>query len=193
MKTFLTVFLLLGICAYAAEPQKPVAPAETKDDYALFIATAITPENVVDCISAMDQVIDEGEQGLINKEAHPGMLEAATKLGLHIEFSASELKEAIIFYLKISRPGKELKFNDAAKFAALFSDRAGLPHPISLSEGDKSVFFAQWLFRPSDWKKNRKLMVQVRAANRGEKDPIKAFALAINRELDARSNAQIDR
>jgi hypothetical protein len=122
------------------------------------------------------------------------MVEGTTKQGLHFEFSATLIKkEAIIYYLTISRGGLELKYNDVAKFAALFADRAGLPHPVNLSEGDKFTFYAQWLIKPSTWKSMRKMMVKVRTENRAEKDPGKAFVIAIERELESRSAAARER
>ena len=63
----------------------------------------------------------------------------------------------------------------------------GLPHPINVTEGDKPIFYAQWLIKPSTWKKMRKMMIKVRAENRAEKDPLRAFTAAVNRELEARA------
>jgi predicted transcriptional regulator len=118
------------------------------------------------------------------------MLEVTTKQGLRFDFSVTLIeKEAIIYYLTISRSDLEFKYSEAAKFAALFADRAGLPHPVNLSEGDKSIFYAQWLIKPSTWKSMHKMITKVRAANRAEKDPSKAFAIAIDREMEARAEA----
>jgi len=191
MKTIFAVFLLAGVLAsFAADPQTPVAPSNPKEDYNQFLAQSVTRENLVDCITVMDRLVDEGEHGVVDKEPDPGMVEATTKSGLHCEFSTTDIKEAIIYYLKISRNGKDLKYSDAVKFAALFTDRAGLPHPIDMSEGDKSTFIVQWLIKPSQWKSMHKMMIKVRAQNRAEKDPMKALIVAIEREMDARAAVQ---
>jgi hypothetical protein len=192
MKIFLAVFLLLTANAYATDAQKaasePSAPTKTDDNKPLD--SLLTRENLADCIAALDRLIDEGEHGTIDDKPHPGMVETATKMGLNFEFSATIIqKEAIIYYLTISRGGLELKYSDAAKFAALFADRAALPHPIDLKEGDKAIFYAQWLIKPSEWKSMKKLMLKYRAINRAEKDPFKAFSIGIEREMDARAEA----
>ena len=191
MKTFLIVFFLFAASAYAAAPQtSTIGPPPVKEDYNKSLENLMTQENLSDCISMMDRLIDEGEHGVTDNQPHPGMLEVNTKAGLHLEFSATSIpKEAIIYYLTISRNGLELKYSDTAKFAALFADRAGLPHPVNLSEGDKSIFYGQWLIKPSTWKSMHKMMIKVRTANRAEKDPLKAFSVAIEREMEARAEA----
>ena len=150
----------------------------------------LAPEALADCIDKMDRLIDEGEHGVVDDQPHPGMIDTVTKQGLHFEFSATNIKdEAIIYYLTVSRGGKELKYSEATEFVALFADRAGLTHPINVSEGDKPIFYAQWLIKPSTWKAMHKMMVKVRAENRAVKDPIKAFSYAVEREMEARAEA----
>ena len=116
----------------------------------------------------------------------PHGLETDTKLGLHLAFCIISNKQVVIYYLIISRNGEELGFADAAKLAAFFGDRAGLPHPVAITEGEKPVFYAQWLIKRSDWDAMHKMMVKVRAENRSEKDPRKAFVTAIIREINSR-------
>ena len=190
MKTFLTLFFLLAISAYAAAPQTSTIgpPPPAAEDYDKAVEGLLTREALADCIEKLDLLIDEGEHGVVDDQPHPGMIDIATKQGLHFEFSATNIqKEAIIYYLTISRDGKELKYSEATEFAALFADRAGLTHPINVSEGDKSIFYAQWLIKPNTWKAMRKMMVKVRAENRAVKDPFKAFELAITHETNART------
>lgn len=192
MKLSLFIFPLLLAAAQATESQ-PSAPtaAGPQDEYAQFMTQQMSPENMTDCIQTMDRLITEGEHGLMDKEPAQGVVEANTKLGLHFELTATQVKkEAIVYYLMLSRSGKVLKYQDAAKFAALFADRVALPHPFELIEGDKSTFYAQWLFKPSQWKTNQKLMLKYRATNRAETDPLKAFAFAVDREVQARSAAR---
>ena len=191
MKTFLLLFSLLAASALAAAPQTTTeGPQAVKEDYGKFIESQMTREALAECIKFMDQMIDAGEHGVVDDQPDPGMLEFSTKQGLHFEFSATNVKkEAIIYYLTISRGGKELKYSEATQFAALFADRAGLTHPINVSEGDKPVFYAQWLIKPSTWKSMRKMMIKVRAYNRAEKDPFKVFSLAIANEMDARAQS----
>ncbi|MFT3867606.1 MAG: hypothetical protein QM715_03805 [Nibricoccus sp.] len=196
MKNLLAAFLLatVVISSSAAEPPKPVTAAEeaaqARKEYAEFLAQVITAENVADLVAVMDRVIDEAEHGLVDKQPDPGLVEATSKSGLRIEFSTTDAKQAIIYYLKISRGGPELRYDDAVKFAALFTDRAGLPHPLDITEGDKSTFAVRWLFKPSDWKKFLKQIKKARAENRAEKNLAQAFLKAVERELEARAAIQ---
>ncbi|MFT3784458.1 MAG: hypothetical protein QM790_20800 [Nibricoccus sp.] len=191
MKIFITVVLGLFAFSAVAQPPAPSSAAPKVDEYLQFLNDASTRENVIDCIEVMDQLIDNGEHGLVDKQPDPGTVEAATKLGISLEFSTTQSKKMIMYYLKLSRGGKELKYSDATKFIALFTDRAGLQHPVNVNEGDKSTFYARWLIKPSEWKAMRKLMIQIRTANRAERDPFQAFSLAVERELAARANAQV--
>jgi len=189
MKTLLTLIFLFAAAALVAAPQTTtIGPPQVTEDYGKVIEGLMTREAIGETIGLMDHLIDEGEHGVVDDQPHPGLIEAVTKQGLHIEFSATFFKkEAVIYYLTISRGGKDLKYSEATEFAALFADRAGLPHPINVIEGDKPVFYAQWLIKPSTWKSMRKMMVKVRAANRAEKDPFKAFSQAIGNETNARA------
>jgi hypothetical protein len=189
MKIFLIVFLLFATTAYAEAPQTTtIGPQPVKEDYGKFIESVMTREALAECISQMDHLVDAGEHGVVDDQPDPGMVETFTRQGLHFEFSVTNIeKEAIVYYLTISRGGKELKYSEATIFAALFADRAGLPHPINITEGDKPVFYAQWLIKPSTWKSMYKMMLKVRTENRSEKDPLQAVTLAVGREMDARA------
>lgn len=191
MKKFLSLALFLAASALAAAPQSTtVGPQPAKEDYGQFVESQTTRDALGECIKFLDQMIDAGEHGVVDDKPDPGMLEYTTQQGLHFEFSATNIKkEAIIYYLSLSRGGKELKYSEATAFAALFADRAGLTHPINITEGDKPVFYAQWLIKPSTWKKMHKMMVKVRAQNRLEKDPLRAFNYAIANEMDARAQS----
>lgn len=169
-----------------AAPSASPTTGET-ENYDDFIKQCVKKENVAECIALMDRLVAAGEHGLTDQEPDQGMVEANTSFGLRIEFSATDAKEAIIYYLRISRGGKPLRYADAINFVALFTDRAGLPHPIEVVEGDRSTFFAQWLIKPSSWKAMLKMMTKVRTENRSITDPEKAFLVAINREKEARS------
>ncbi len=191
MKTLLSLLFLLAASALAAAPQSTtINPQPAKEDYGQFVESQTKRDALGECIKFLDQMIDAGEHGVVDDKPDPGMLEYTTPQGLHFEFSATNIKkEAIIYYLSISRSGKELKYSEATAFAALFADRAGLTHPINITEGDKPIFYAQWLIKPSTWKKMHKMMVTVRAQNRMEKDPLKAFNFAIANEMDARAQS----
>jgi hypothetical protein len=193
MKIFPTLFLVLVASVCAAAPQTTtIGPQAVPEDYSKFVESVLTREAITECVALLDRLIDEGEHGVVDDLPDPGMIEVATKQGLHFEFSVTNIeKEAIIYYLTVSRGGKELKYSEATEFAALFADRAGLTHPINITEGDKPIFYAQWLIKPSTWKAMHKMMVKVRAENRAIKDPIKAFGQAISHEMDARAGAAL--
>lgn len=169
----------------AAQTQAPA----TAGTYQQFIDQMVTPENLTDCISSMDGLIDEQEHLSESSQGVPPALDTETKIGLHLSLKIISDKQIVVYYLVISRDGRELVFTDAAKLAALFCDRAGLPHPVAVTEGEKPVFYAEWLIKHSDWKAMKKMMTKVRAENRSEKDPQKAFVIAINREIAAREAA----
>lgn len=191
MKKLLPLLLCLAASATTLAVAEPAASdkAAAQQEYARFIAQAISLENLADLVATMDRAIDEGEHGLIDKQPDPGLVEVTSKSGLRIEFSATDAREAVIYYLRLSRGGAELRYDDATKFAALFTDRAGLPHLLDIAEGDKYTFAVRWLIKPSDWKKMLKQMQKLRAANRAEKDPARALVTAIHREIAARAEA----
>ena len=193
MKSFLTSLILFVAATCMAAPQSTtIGPQPVVEDYGKAVASLLTREAIADCIIRLDALINEGEHGVVDDQPDPGMIETVTRQGLHFEFSAAIIgKEAIIYYLTISRGGKNFKYSEATQFAALFADRAGLPHPINITEGDKPIFYAQWLIKPSTWKAMRKMMVKARAEYRSEKDPLRAFTAAVNRELEARAQTPI--
>jgi hypothetical protein len=193
MKNLLTSFILAIAAACVAAPQTTTTgPQAVEEDYGKVVESLLTREAISDCIIRLDSLIDEGEHGVVDDQPHPGMVETVTRQGLHFEFSASIIgKEAIIYYLTVSRSGKDFKYSEATQFAALFADRAGLPHPITITEGEKPIFYAQWLIKRSTRKAMRKMMVKTRAAYRAEKDPLRAFTAAVNHELEARAATAI--
>lgn len=188
---FLT-FLVASVGAAKAQVAQPQAspPAPAANDYAAFVANMISPENLADSIARMDELIDAGERPAASPQDTPSPVAVDTKMGLHMEFCVASTRGAVIYYLTFSRKGLELKFSDATRMIALFGDRAGLPHPIIITEGENSLFYARWFIKPSEWKEMRKMMLKVRAENRSEKDPQKAFVIAVLRELNAREAAQ---
>jgi hypothetical protein len=190
MKPYLFVLALLFASACAADPQaaQPQAPA-AGNAYQQFIDQMLTPENLTDCISKMDGIVDGEEHLAATSQGSPQGLDADTRIGLHFSFRIAISNEAVIYYLVVSRNGQELTFADGAKLVALFCDRAGLPHPVAISEGEKPVFYARWLIKHSDWKAMKKMMAKVRTENRSEKNLQRAFIIAINREIAAREAA----
>ena len=187
MKTLLAWLVLCSTVLLAADAPTPTEPA---DDYNAFIKQCMKRECIAECIALMDRLITAGEHGLVDKEPDQGMVEGTTSFGLHIEFSAGDLKEAVIYYLRVSRGGKPLQYSDAVSFVALFTDRAGLPHPVEVVEGDRSLFYAQWLIKPSSWKSMHKMINKVRAENRSITDPERALVVAVGREREARAAVQ---
>ena len=169
----------------AAQPPAPAAG----DAYQKFIDQLVTPEHLTDCIARMDALIDQEEHLATLAQGTPQGIDADTKLGLHFSFHIVIGSEAVIYYLVVSRNGQELTFADGAKLVALFCDRAGLPHPVAITEGEKPVFYAEWLIKHSDWKAMKKMIAKIRAENRSEKNPQQAFVIAINREVSARQAA----
>ena len=189
MKTHLLILALLfaSLCAADPEVARAQAPA-TGNAYQQFINQMVAPENLADCISRMDRLIDEAE---LQASSSLGV-STDTKVGLHLAFSIMANDQAILYYLVVSRNGQDLSYSDATRIAALFGDRAGLPHPVIITEGEKPVFYAQWFIKHSDWKAMHKMMLKVREVNRAEKDPQKAFVAAVIREVNARNAAQHD-
>jgi hypothetical protein len=185
---FISTLLFASVCAAdpaAAQTQAPAAG----DAYQQFINQLVTPENLTDCIAKMDGLIDEEEHLAAVSQGSPQTLDADTKIGLHFSFHIVIGHDGVVYYLVVSRNGQELSFADGAKLTALFCDRAGLPHPVAITEGEKPVFYAEWLIKHSDWKAMKKMMAKYRAENRSEKNPQKAFVIAINREIAAREAA----
>jgi hypothetical protein len=185
----------------SAGARAPVAPAAASSDpgapasatasprlkpthYQEFITAAIRPENVAECVQVMDRVIDQAEAE--EAKGAPVLAKGETSLGLQFEFRRLESKEAVAHRLVFSRGGEPMPFSDAVKFIALFADRAGLLHPVDVREGERPIFYAQWLIKATEWKTIRPKMLALRTANRAEKDLAKAFTVAVTREVDAR-------
>jgi hypothetical protein len=181
MKPSLLVVALLFASLWAAAPA-----AAAGDAYQKFIDQMVTPENVADCIAKMDGIIDQGEQLAETYKDSPHGLNAQTNIGVHLSLCIFSGKDAVLYYLTISRGGQELLPSEATKLAALFCDRAGFPHPTTVTSGEKPIYYVQWNIKHSDWRAMKKMMDKVRAENRSEKDPQKAFATAIIREINAR-------
>jgi hypothetical protein len=187
MKPYLIIVALLFASACAADPEaaQPQAPA-AGDAYKKFIDQMVSPENVADCIAKMDGIIDEGEQMAATFKDSPHGLNAETNLGLHMSLCIFSGKQTVLYYLIISRGGEELRPADATKLAALFCDRAGFPHPVPITAGEKPIYYVQWNIKHDDWRAMKKMMDKTRAENRSETDPRKAFVTAIIREINAR-------
>jgi hypothetical protein len=164
-----------------ATPTKLPPPAT----YAEFLNRLTTPSHLVELVKAMDHAVDQAEED--------GFGLGETSLGVQVELRQVHANEVIMYQAVVSRGGAELKYNDATKIMAFLCDRIGLTHPIDVREGEKPVFYGQWLIREKEWKALRKKMLEVRAANRAEPDLRKAFGLAIQREMAARQAAQSKR
>jgi hypothetical protein len=189
-RLFVLALLFAALCTAdrgfaQAQPPAPAAGGT----YQQFIDQLVTPENLTDCIARMDALIDQEEHLAAISQGIPQGIDADTKLGLHFSFHIVIGTDAVIYYLVVSRNGQALTFADGAKLVALFCDRAGLPHPVAITEGEKPVFYAEWLIKHSDWKAMKKMMAKVRTENRSEKNPQNAFIIAINREIAAREGA----
>lgn len=160
-----------------------LSPAE---GYRVFAAQMVSPENLAEFVAKSDALIDQGE----DTQAGSGrnVVRTDTKNGFHLEFSVLTTSEAIMYYAVISRGGELLKYPEATTMLSLFCDRIGLTHPIHITEGERPIFYAQWLIKPKEWKSLRKKMLEVRKANRAEKDLIKALNVAVDREMTARAS-----
>ncbi len=171
-----------------ATPAVPAAgelmvPADP-DDYAAFIRALISRAHVTDLVVLMDRLIDDAEAQQANNL--PMRAVGTSRLGIALELRVVESEQAILYQLTLSRGGRALRYDDAVKIAALFVERCGLTHPLSLKEGERPVFYSQWLFKPEDWKAVREVMLETRRQNRAQRDLLKVFATAITRELNAR-------
>jgi hypothetical protein len=186
-RLFTVLLPLLAVALPAADPagaSAPPASASAKLSYEDFIKQAFSAPQLDDFIAWSDRLVNEDEAPGGRDLA--GIRGFTTKLGLRLEFGRIMSKEAIIVDATLSRGGDELKYSDAVKLIALFADRAGLPHPIDVREGERPVFHAQWLIKPGDWKKIHEMMLKRRDESRQMKDPVQALAVAVSRELEAR-------
>lgn len=147
----------------------------------------VSPENLTDLVAKMDSVIDEADNADGSSPQAQNASHAETRNGFLLEFSVIRAPEAILYYAGISRKNTELlKYKDATMLMALFCDRIGLTHPIHITEGEKPVFHAQWLIKPTDWKVMRKKMLEMRAASRAEKNLYTVMRSAVTQEVNAR-------
>lgn len=172
----------------AAPAPPPAAPPLTPaQEYQNFLQQMVSAENLTDLVMKMDTVIDEADSADHPSQSAHNAARADTRNGFHLEFSVIHSPEAILYYAGISRKNDEmLKYKEATMLFALFCDRVGLTHPFHVSEGEKPVFHAQWLIKPSEWKVFRKKMLEVRAANRAEKNVFTAMTTAVTAEVNAR-------
>ena len=186
MTLLLALSLVAGWSRAWAEPRTSPEAAKA---YQTFLTQLIAPENVADCIAKMDALIDEQERNSAGNTQPAPAISADTKIGLHMEYTVIRTPEASMYYFIFSRNGLDLTYADATRMIALFGDRVGLPHPIAIREGEKPVFYAQWLIKPSEWKAMSKMIQKTRVQNRAEKDPQRALSNAILRELNARQSS----
>lgn len=147
------------------------------------MAKIFNPQALAEFIKVADALIDQADPA----EGEPKPLQMQTDSGVVLQFSMIKNELATMYYLSVSRNGEELHYSEAVKLASLFGDRVGLTHPIIVTEGEKPIFYCEWLIKPDDWKKYRKMMLQQRTKNRQIKDPVIALNVAIKRELEARS------
>ncbi len=117
-------------------------------------------------------------------------MHSETRQGLTMDATVQKTKEVHLYYFSLSRGGAEFHYSEAVKLIALYADRFGLPHPCNVTSGEHDIYYAQWLIKPSDAKKMKKFMMEVRTQSRAEKNPLKAFQVAIQRELAARAASQ---
>ena len=131
MKNILTSLILFAAATCIAAPQSTtIGPQPAAEDYGKVVEGLLTREAIADCILRLDCLIEEGEHGVMDDKPHPGMVETVTLQGLHFEFSATIIgKEAIIYYLTVSRGGKEFKYSEATQFAARICSRFSSGNP----------------------------------------------------------------
>lgn len=187
------ISIALGLAALLALPALVSAEAETTsapakpagESYSQTIARLYSKEPLRELIFKMDRLIDAIEQSGGGTVMH-----AETNTGLAMDATIQNTKEATLYYFSLSRGGAEFHYSDAVKLVALYADRCGLPHPCNVTSGENDIYYSQWLFKPSDVKKMKKFMTEARARSRAETDSLKAFGLAVQRELDARAASQ---
>lgn len=171
----------------APAPPPNLTPAEA---YKTFVEQMVTAENLTDLVTKMDTMIDEIDPA----DGSSGVAQSATRAdtanGLHLEFSIIRAPEAIMYHAGLSRKNEEmLKYREATIVFALLCDRVGLTHPIHITEGEKPVFHARWLIKPTEWKVMRKKMLEVRTASRAEKNLFTVTSAAVTQEVNARAAA----
>ena len=184
----LAALLILPAAAFAQAERTETTPAPAKpleEDYSHVLAKLFSRKALQEFIFKADHLVDAIEQSGGGTVMH-----AETSTGLAMDATIQKTKEATLYYFSVSRGGGELHYSDAVKLVALYTDRCGLPHPCNVTSGEQDIYYAQWLFKPSDMKKMTKLMAEARTRSRAEKDPLRAIALAVQRELDARAAAR---
>jgi len=184
----LAVLWLVPTAAFAQAEGTEATPAPAKPeekDYSRVLAKLFSKEALQEFIFKADHLADAIEQSGGGTVMH-----AETSTGLGMDATIQKTKEATLYYFSVSRGGAELHYSDAVKLVALFTDRCGLPHPCNVASGEHDIYYAQWLFKPSDMKKMKKFMIEDRTRSRAEKDPVRAINLAVQRELGARAASQ---
>ena len=184
---------ILGLASVLAMPalifaQDETAPAPTKaaeESYSQVIAKLYSKQSLAEFIFKVDHLVDA-----IEENGGGTVMHAETRFGLSMDATIQKTKEATLYYFSLSRGGAELHYSDAVKLIALYTDRCGLPHPSNVTSGEHDIYYTQWLFKPSDLKKVKKFMTEARARSRAQKDPIEAFAVAVQTELNARAAAK---
>lgn len=183
----------LGLCILisatimvTASPGQNLTPPKEAQEYGEFLTKLGTPENLLDFAEKADRLIDAGEKAEEQAGAGENVVTAETKLGLLMEFAVIRTPQAVLYYASLSRKGQMFRYSDAATMIAFFCDRAGLPHPVNIKEGEKPVFHAQWLINPKEWKAMKKKMLEVRAQKRAIKNMGEAVSQAVNEEVSAR-------
>lgn len=171
-----------GVLVRAEDPAK----TGVEQEYSRFIAKLTKPESLIDFAEKADRLIDAGEKGQEGPGVGKNAVNTDTISGLHLEFAVIRTPEVILYYASLSRNGEFLRYSDAATMLAFFCDRIGLPHPVDVKEGEKPVFHAQWLLKPSEWKVMRKKMLEIRSQARAEKDIGKALRAAVDAEVASR-------
>lgn len=183
---FLIPFLCAAVLTTGAPDAAPAAVTTQNApvaDYRSFVARLFSKPALAEFLTKADALIDAADP--VEGDGRAAQME--TSAGIMVDFSLIQSELATMYSLTLSRQGQEFHYSDAVKLAALFGDRAGLSHPIVVTEGEKPVYYCQWLIKPTDWKKYRKLMLEARADSRKVKDPFAALETAVNRELDARA------
>jgi len=180
-KTAAILFLMLCV-KMPAQPK----PAEKERFF--------SPENAASYIAVIDTLVERGEaiyeSSVPAQSAKDSLVSGDTINRLHLSFSVTAQNGVVTYFFGVSRLDEGLSPPQAVIIAALFADRAGLPHTGQLSESEKHLFYAMWLVQSKSWTEVKQAILKTRSENRKEKDPQLAFKAAFDKERAVRSGQE---
>lgn len=150
-----------------------------------------SPENAASYVEVIDSLIERGEAlhespSATARTKRDFLVSGDTANHLHLSFSVTEEKGVITYFFGVSRLEQGLAYPQAVTIAALFADRAGLPHTGQLAESEKHMFYAMWMVEAATWPEVKLAVLKTRAENRKEADPQLAFKAAFDKERAVR-------